>query len=106
VGTIASIKGQTHDATLVLQTSFGNMKPYGKFADAMKAAEGKSWGSKESMLLANFYVAMTRPRQLLAIAAEASQLSEAHRNLMKLSGWNIIDITPQPDTSEPRVSAK
>jgi DNA helicase-2/ATP-dependent DNA helicase PcrA len=92
VGTIASIKGQTHDATLILQTAFGNMKPFGKFADALKATTAKTWGPMESSLLANFYVAATRPRRLLAIAAEASQISEAHRNLMTLSGWTIVDI--------------
>jgi hypothetical protein len=92
VGTIASIKGQTHDATLILQTAFGNMKPFGKFADALKTTTVKSWGSMESSLLANFYVAATRPKKLLAIAAEASQISEAHKNLMKLSGWKVIEL--------------
>ena len=96
VGTIASIKGQTHDATLILQTSFSNIKPFGKFAEALKATTARTWGLKESTLLANFYVAATRPKRLLAIAADSSQISEAHRNLMNLSGWTIIDISPPP----------
>jgi len=96
VGTIASIKGQTLDATLILQTAFSNMKPFYKFAEALKATTAKSWGPKESTLLANFYVAASRPRKLLAIAGETAQISDAHRNLMKLSGWNIIDVPAPP----------
>ncbi|CFX24702.1 protein of unknown function [Candidatus Filomicrobium marinum] len=96
VGTIASIKGQTHDATLILQTAFFNMKPFGKFAEALKATTAKSWGPKESTLLANFYVAASRPRRLLAVAAETSQISEEHRNLMTLSGWTIVDVQAPP----------
>jgi DNA helicase II / ATP-dependent DNA helicase PcrA len=99
IGTIASIKGQTHDATLILQTAFGNMKPFGKFADALNATTAKSWGPKESTLLANFYVAATRPRKLLAIAAEKSQISGAHRNHMMQSGWTIIDLVAPPTTA-------
>lgn len=93
VGTIASIKGQTHDATLILQTAFGNMKPVAKFVDALRANTSKAWGPQERALLANFYVAATRPRKLLAIAAEASQINDAHKKLLALSGWNVVELS-------------
>lgn len=92
VGTIASIKGQTHDATLLLQTSYFNIRPFGKFAEALNAKTTKKWGPKEASLLANFYVATTRPRKLLAVAAQADQIGEKDRNLLKLSGWTILEI--------------
>lgn len=49
-------------------------------------------GPKEASLLANFYVATTRPRRLLAVAAQADQINDKDRNLLKLSGWTILGI--------------
>lgn len=98
VGTIASIKGQTHDATLLLQTSFANIHPFKKFTEAMSATTAKVWGSTEASLLANFYVALTRPRRLLAIAARTDQITTVSRSALMRGGWQITDI-PAPAIS-------
>lgn len=35
----------------------------------------------------------TRPRRLLAVAAQADQITEKNRDLLKSGGWTILEIT-------------
>ncbi|MGS1016140.1 UvrD-helicase domain-containing protein [Allosphingosinicella humi] len=94
VGTIHSVKGETHKATLVLDTYFS-----GSHLDRIKAwLIGDRIGVKSSdrinvrKSLKQHYVAMTRPTDLLCVAMRTSSFTEAE--LARLSGrhWGIGDL--------------
>lgn len=94
IGTVASVKGQTHDATLVLDTDYRQMKAVQKALQRALAVHstGKSPGVEEAMLLANVYVGATRPRRLLGLALAKGALTPADRNSALARGWQIVEV--------------
>jgi hypothetical protein len=94
VGTIASIKGQTHDATLILDTDFRSMKSVQKavkHAFARGAKKGRL-GIYQEQIIANVYVAATRPRRLLALACRADGFGAVERGEALARGWHVIEV--------------
>jgi len=97
VGTIHSAKGQTHTATLVLETFFkkhdlSDLLPW-LSGCGNKPKNGKE--RKESMRL--IYTAMTRPTHLLCLAVRRDALGsnkerEAHVAGLKKFGWEVKDL--------------
>lgn len=94
VGTIASVKGQTHDATLVLDTEFRKMHSVAKAIKQVAAGPGKKKapGSEERKILANMYVAATRPRRLLGLACADRVVSKADLDAIRAHGWDVIAV--------------
>ncbi|MEN8254836.1 MAG: hypothetical protein ABFR33_05130 [Verrucomicrobiota bacterium] len=89
LSTIHGVKGETHDATLLLETRFhefdlGTMLPY-------LTGEHKSpTGKRKRKFMRQFYVAMSRPRHLLCIAVHSDRISAADKELLeKNEGWQI-----------------
>lgn len=98
VGTIHSAKGQTHTATLVLETFYkthdlSDLLPWlSGYGD--KPPMGKE--RKERMRLV--YTAMTRPTHLLCLAMRKEALGsgderKAHIEGLKRHGWEMKDLT-------------
>jgi len=109
LSTIHGVKGETHDATLVLETKnycrdLGVMLPYltGELPDRNNAnadlKENPSTGRKPNQkFMRQLYVAMSRPRHLLCMAMRKQALGtgdEYDANVTKLEslGWHIHEI--------------
>ena len=93
VGSIHSVKGETHTATLVLETFYRThhlkaLKPWliGK----------KSGGATESPALQSrlrqHYVAMTRPSHLLCLAMREDSFTDKEIDKLKERGWRLARV--------------
>lgn len=98
LGTVAGMKGETHAASLILES-------YGGFSRKFDVALGLEYiagtaAKKISKLpktqqaqMRNLYVAMSRPAKLLCLAANESRVSQTLRDALVLKGWHIEDVT-------------
>jgi DNA helicase-2/ATP-dependent DNA helicase PcrA len=91
LGSIHSVKGETHTATLVLDTFYkkhhlSELKPW--------LLGAKSGGTSGSALLQSrlrlHYVAMTRPANLLCLAMRNDALSDNDRAALEQRGWRLV----------------
>ena len=100
VTTIHAVKGETHDATLILETSYKGGHDLRK-ALPFLSADGNECinaddGTKEH--LKRLYVAMTRPRDLLCLTLLRDHLGPNEKvrcelgNRLRAKGWQIIDL--------------
>jgi len=101
LGSIHSVKGETHTATLVLDSFFhkhhlSELKPWilGERTGGMKKkSRGKPEPEGSRMLgrLKLHYVAMTRPSHLLCLAMRRDAFLDGELSLLKARGWQIVD---------------
>ena len=98
LGSIHSVKGQTHLATLLLNTYW-----YGHTALYMmpwllgQRINGDDAGIRDIQRLLNTYVAMTRPSQLLCLAVPRSTVSgdqgaDETITTLRGRGWHVAEI--------------
>lgn len=95
MGTIHSVKGETHKATLVLDTFYS-----GSHLDRIKAwLVGDKAGIASSERRVNLrkslkqhYVAMTRPSDLLCVAMRATSFNDAELARLAARNWTIGDV--------------
>ena len=98
LGSIHSVKGQTHLATLLLNTYW-----YGPSARHMmpwllgQRVNGNNAGTRDSQRLLSTYVAMTRPSNLLCLALPRSavgddQGADATITTLRTRGWCVAEI--------------
>ena len=92
LGSIHSVKGETHWATLVLDTYFHDhhlriLKPW------LLGGKSGGAGEKTRMLgrLRLHYVGMTRPSYLLCLAMRADGLTVEDRKILQKRGWVLRD---------------
>jgi len=93
VGSIHSVKGETHTATLVLDTFYhrlhlATLKPWLLGAKTGGGAEGKRNQSR----LKQHYVAMTRPSHLVCLAMREDSLAEGDVANLKARGWRVARV--------------
>jgi len=94
VGTIHSVKGETHTATLYLETDYYSQRESDRILDQIKGIAysnedpSKDIRRKETLKMA--YVGMSRPTHLLCLAARKENIVPNHADLED-SGWCIID---------------
>jgi len=90
VGSIHSVKGQTHTATLVLET-FWHEHSLARLRNWLsgKARGAPAGGSRIQTHLKTHYVAMTRPTHLLCIAMKRDDLSEEDIGRLEACGWRV-----------------
>ena len=86
--TIHGVKGETHDATLYLETEMKNS------SDVVRILPYYGVGRIGSTTLYNYsrklaYVGMSRPRYLLCLAIQESTFVKSKN---AFQGWDIIDI--------------
>lgn len=101
LGSIHSVKGETHTATLVLDSFYydhhlSELKPWllgTKSGGSRESARGKTVFEGARMLgrLKLHYVAMTRPTHLLCLAMRKDAFAEGELDILKARGWTIID---------------
>lgn len=95
LGSIHSVKGETHDATLVLDSYMRDhhlraLKPW--LLGTKTGGTGASDPIKKRMRL--HYVGMTRPRRLLCLAMRADSLADAEMAVLQKRGWNLVTCPP------------
>jgi DNA helicase-2/ATP-dependent DNA helicase PcrA len=90
VGSIHSIKGETHTATLVLDTFF-----YAHHLSTLipwlvgEASGGTSESFRVQSRLRQHYVAMTRPSHLLCLAMREDSLTGGNVSTLMRRGWRV-----------------
>jgi ATP-dependent DNA helicase UvrD/PcrA len=90
IGSIHSVKGQTHTATLVLET-FWYSYNLTSLRNWLIGAEkgGGSAGTRDQTRLKTHYVAMTRPTHLLCLAMKRSDFETCEHELTE-QGWQVV----------------
>jgi hypothetical protein len=92
IGTVHSVKGETHAATLYLATSYQGGVEIEKIFDAFvgKTMKSEKLGvyNKERMKIA--YVAMSRPTHLLCFACRGEHLKDVAA--LQANGWDIVSV--------------
>ncbi|MDM7978679.1 MULTISPECIES: UvrD-helicase domain-containing protein [Thalassospira] len=107
LSTIHGVKGETHDATLVLETKFycydlGEMVRYltGELPSAanpnsaLRSTPHATVAFKPNQkFMRQFYVAMSRPKHLLGLAVHVDRITEPQRTALSRAGWRVNDLT-------------
>jgi DNA helicase II / ATP-dependent DNA helicase PcrA len=93
IGTVASMKGETHLASLVLESHGGLSKRF-DLAEAIPILAGaRAIDRKASDLLKgqfrNLYVAMSRPTDLLCLAANKNRVAQEDVEKLTAQGWKV-----------------
>lgn len=94
LGSIHSVKGETHTATLVLE-SFNqtyHLKALKKWLLGKKTG-GENQNATVRRRLKLHYVGMTRARRLLCLAMRADSFSEAETETLKDRGWRVARVS-------------
>ncbi|XOV78972.1 MAG: UvrD-helicase domain-containing protein [Aestuariibacter sp.] len=93
VATIHSVKGETHSATLVLETK-NHEFDIGKMIGYILGEEtNKPTGLRMQRFMKQLYVAFSRPRHLLCLAMDKSRFPVEHVDKTEYHGWKIVDLT-------------
>ena len=99
LGTVHSVKGQSHVSTLLLSTTWHAAHSSKRMMPWLVGEEvnGTGVGSRDKQRLLNSYVAMTRPSHLLCLAVPRHALGDesvVHENIerLKSSGWRVAEI--------------
>lgn len=102
IGTIASVKGETHLATLVLEAHGHPARCHDLEAALSSIAGGRGLGAKakESMrsLYRNLYVAASRPSHLLCLAMNRERAPVASVQELRDRGWRVV-LLEEPATA-------
>jgi hypothetical protein len=93
-GSIHSVKGQTHTATLVLDTFFNkhNLEKLLPWLTKKKHGWKNADGVQQKSRLKLHYVAMTRPTHLLCLALKQNSLTEEQICAIQSHGWRILKV--------------
>lgn len=91
--TIHSVKGETHSATLLLETKFHEYDVHQMLDYIIGIKSTKPTGVRKPKFMKQLYVAMTRPMHLIGITIDESRFPEAKRSAAIANGWNIVDLT-------------
>lgn len=93
LGTVASMKGETHVASLVLESYGGESRRFDlQMALPYLAGIGKEFNkctATQQLQMRNLYVAMSRPTHLLCLAANESRVSSQTLAALAAKGWDI-----------------
>lgn len=96
LGTVAIMKGETHLASLVLESYGGKSKRF-DLAMALPAIAGVKGLGKLGVThegqMRNLYVAMSRPTQFLCLAANAARVDDETRARLVEKGWAVELLT-------------
>ena len=103
LSTIHGVKGETHDATLIVETKnhifdIETMLPY--LIGELPSAEhpnsclpdkpnSRRAFKPNKVFMRQLYVAMSRPKHLLCLALHSDHISDAQKELLRKKGWNI-----------------
>lgn len=93
VSTIHAVKGETHAATLVLETK-NHQFDIGKLINHILGdTNDKPTGVRVPKFMKQLYVAFSRPQHLLCIAIDISRFPQEHIEKNTYGGWKIVNLT-------------
>ena len=102
VSTIHAVKGETHDATLVMETKFDRYFDISSLIDYLidenKQRPQENFNSPrckasiQAGFLKKLYVATSRPKHLLCLAINEENVSKDQIDSLTEKGWNIKNI--------------
>ena len=95
VGTIHSVKGETHDATLVLETKWYDLDIEKALDWLIGSKETPPTQQRQKERFKRLHVAMTRPRHLLCLAINVSHICPDIQSSLQNRGWQIQNLTNQ-----------
>ena len=97
LGTVAGMKGETHLASLVLESYGGKSRKFDlEVALPCIAGLGKDiakLSTLQKVQMRNVYVAMSRPTRFLGLAANESRVALDIREALEAKGWQIEHVT-------------
>jgi superfamily I DNA/RNA helicase len=108
LSTIHGVKGETHDATLIVETKnhtfdLKTMMPYltGELpniehpnTELPDKPNSKRSFKPNKVFMRQLYVAMSRPKHLLCLALHSDRISDVQKELLLKYGWQIEIIEP------------
>lgn len=103
LSTIHGVKGETHDATLVLETKYycfdlETMMPYltGDLPNHkhpnVNLGDNPRTFKPNKKFMRQFYVAMSRPKHLLCLAVHSNRITPKHRASLEAADWLMRDL--------------
>jgi len=94
IGTVHSVKGETHTATLYLETYYKKATDAGRLIEFLKGnrPESQTQKSLHKQNLKIAHVAFSRPTHLLAFACRASSIV-GHEDDLRENGWVIRTVS-------------
>lgn len=92
VGTIHSVKGETHDATLVMETKFNQHDIQQLLGKITGKDSGKIIGPRKIKFARQLYVAFSRPRHLLCLAIHKDHILAGQSDDLAAKGWVLKSI--------------
>lgn len=104
LGSIHSVKGETHTATLVLDTFFNKAHHLNMIFPWIKGKPRKTLSETDEKRLKLHYVAMTRPSHLLCLAMKKSKfekdgkINQKEIDALKKHGWGRIAVVDMAGT--------
>lgn len=93
VATIHSVKGETHAATLVLETKHYQFDMGQLIGCILGECPRPPTGVRKQKFMKQLYVAFSRPRHLLCLAMDKSRFPDEHIDKAEYAGWKIVDLT-------------
>jgi len=98
LGTVASMKGETHAASLVLESYGGTSRKFDvtlglEFIAGVAPTKLAKLPKTQQAQMRNLYVAMSRPTKLLCLAANESRVPQSLRDALASKGWHIEIVT-------------
>jgi len=93
IDTIHSVKGETHSATLLLETKFHEYDVHQMLDYIIGVNNKRPTGVRKPKFMKQLYVAMTRPKHLIGIAIDESRFPNAKREIAIANGWDVVDLT-------------
>jgi len=98
LGTVAGMKGETHSASLVLESYGGVSRKFDvalglEYIAGMPSKALAKLPKTQQAQMRNLYVAMSRPTTLLCLAANESRVPQKVREALASKGWHIETVT-------------
>jgi hypothetical protein len=98
LGTVAGMKGETHVASLVLESYGGNSRKFDvalglEYIAGVATKKIENLPKTQQAQMRNLYVAMSRPTKLLCLAANESRVPQSLRDALASKGWHIEMVT-------------
>ncbi|WP_136525496.1 UvrD-helicase domain-containing protein [Geomonas ferrireducens] len=98
IGTVASVKGETHVATLVLEAHGGLARCFDLQTALGNISDGNRIDARTTDtvrgLYRNLYVAMSRPTHLLCLAMNRDRAKKQHVDNLAAKGWTVVIVPP------------
>jgi hypothetical protein len=92
LGSVHSVKGETHTATLVLETFWSTRNLADLLPWITGTKRGGATGKQRPARMRVHYVAMTRPTHLLCLAMRRDSVDEEAEEKLRQRGWRIVTL--------------